>query len=1388
MEDNKLVDSCNKTQNCDVCSEAEACRKIIESAHQKGILEVDDRYEMTKISQCNFGLEGLCCRSCLQGPCRISPSSKMVVLRNRLHPYLPSYVLPATGLCGARSYTLVARHLDRMIVGGCSSHAGHAKEILQAFIKITEKKTNYQISDPAKLKAILTRSGIDADENRLVETTVDLISKDFTNLVPDHPLESIRRNVSDKLLRFWDSHAVLPYNIYDSIQDTTHRTAMGVDSDPIPMLFGGINTAIADLASMQISTDLTDALFGTPKLIISRANLGVLEEDAINIAIHGHSPLLAEAVVAASTQMNDLAKQVGATRFNIIGICCTGNEALMRRGVPLAAASSSQELVLLSGILDAMVIDYQCIMPSISIIRRCFHTRIITTEPVGHMVGATHVELTPKTAEETARTILQLAAEAYLKRTPVEKVDAHPKASKVVAGFSVEQMIELFSKLHPEDPLGYFVDVLKIGKLRGVALFAGCKNLKTADRNDIITIARILLRHNILILATGCNAVEFASKGYMNPEITKELAGEGLLSFLSEIAAANGIEEGLPCIWHIGSCVDNSRYANFATEIAKRMNVEIRDLPFVATAPEAMHEKAISIGTWLVAMGFPTHVGTMQYIDGSTLVKEVLENTARDVYGGFFIFEKDSEAAAKRLISVIEYRRWKLGITDMTTQMMYEYHGKPQKISKEKLFQMAVEGGIIATGYAEVLLARAIEKFGTGQKIEFPGTGYQLPSLYAWDGRDSTTLGDLIRILGEARAKIQEDFTLEAALSAGEATMISAEIVEALKYIDNETPYAGTDYCGFVPDRILRKLGIAFVDDTIPGCAVFVGKASDPQKLAAMIRDCQNKGMLIIATYDIIKQLKDLNISMGLDIMLYPVGEFTQVIHGLNFAIRAALSFGGIQRGDRERLYNYLSKRPKVFVLQLGPLDHIKVAAEFAVMFNGSPTITDQDVEEIPGKYVVQKDYDQMIATAIDVRGIKVKLAAIDLPVAYGPAFEGETIRRANMYVEAGGSSRTLVFELLKMRPAEQIQDGKVTLIGKEIDEMPEGSSTPLGILIEVYGKNMQPDFESVMERRIHQFVNYAEGVWHTGQRNLIWVRISKDAKAKGFKFEHIGKILATKIKQEFSAIISRIQVTIITDEEEIRKHMDEAIQSYNLRDERMANLTDESVEEFYTCTLCQSFAPGHVCIVTPERLGLCGAINWLDAKASYQIAPAGPNQPVYKEEVISAEKGQWTGVNKAVAEKTQQKLQKFSAYTMMEDPMTSCGCFECIVGVSADLQGVIIVNREFEGMTPIGMKFSTLAGSIGGGVQTPGFIGIGRRYILSKKFIKADGGIARIQWMPKELKDSLREALQKRAEEEGFPDLVDKIADETVATTPEALAEWLIKVDHPCLKLKPMM
>jgi len=827
------------------------------------------------------------------------------------------------------------------------------------------------------------------------------------------------------------------------------------------------------------------------------------------------------------------------------------------------------------------------------------------------------------------------------------------------------------------------------------------------------------------------------------------------------------------------------------------MNVDISDLPIVGSAPEAMSEKAVVIGSWLVATGWPTHVGVTAYHKGSPIITEIAEVTAKDVYGGFFIFEPDPVEASRRLNNVIKYRRWKLGIGE-DSDCVYWDGTTPgdlrPRLTKDLIYKKAIDGAIIATGYAEYLLNRAITKYGRNAKIEYPGTGYYLPCLMAWHGVKVETLGQLPVILGKARGVINEDeVSLNSAIASGEATMVSAEIVEAIKYINGTDPYEDhPDYCGFVSDVVLRELGIGFVDDTIPGAIVLVGKAKDSKALKKIVRDAQNKGMLIIATFDIIQQIKEAGIQVGdkkgIDRMLFCVGEFTQAIHGLSFAIRASMIYGGKTPGDREGIYEYMVKRPKVVVIQLGPLDDIKIAAEFAVLFHGSPTITDQDIEEIPGKYVMQKDYDQIISTAIEIRDMVIKMGDVDVPVAYGPAFEGETVRRSGMAIEAGGASKTLCFELCKMRTADEVEDGKIQLIGPDVDEMEEGGSTSLGMFVEVYGKKMQEDFEPVLERRIHQFINFAEGGWHTGQRNLAWIRLSKASVKEGFGFNHFGTILYTMMHQEFGAIVNRVQVTIVTDPVELEKWKEEAWISYEVRDKKMAGLTDEAVDTFYTCTLCQSFAPDHVCIISPERLGLCGAINWMDAKASKEIAPSGPNQPVPIGEIIDEWKGQWTGVNQAVREYSHGKLDIFNQYSLMKYPMTSCGCFECIVAMTADAQGFIVVNREYGGMTPIGMKFSTLAGSVGGGRQTPGFLGVGRKFLVSPKFIRAEDGFKRIMWMPKQLKEDMRDLLEKRAKDLGIPDFVDKIADEGNATDPQSLMEWCAEVGHTALMLPSLM
>jgi acetyl-CoA synthase len=710
-------------------------------------------------------------------------------------------------------------------------------------------------------------------------------------------------------------------------------------------------------------------------------------------------------------------------------------------------------------------------------------------------------------------------------------------------------------------------------------------------------------------------------------------------------------------------------------------------------------------------------------------------------------------------------------------------------VNQREMFQKAIDGAIIATGYADQLLNQAINELGPDKEIEYPDTAFELPTVYGFTDFECHKLGDLPQVVGYARGRIREEPTYENAIIAGESTLFSADVVEILKYAWFKNPYDHkAPEVGFVGDTWVRSLGISLVDDTIPGAAVLIGKCPDPEALAKIVVDCQNKGMLVIATFDTIQQLREQNIKVGLEIMLYPLGFFTAAIHAVNIAVRSGIAFGGIPRGHTEDLRQYLRKRLKAFVLHFGPHDYIKTTAEFGAIYCGFPIITDQPLEEeIPDMFVHEPDYSKMVQRAIEIRPIQVKLKEVPIPVPYGPAFEGESIRKGDMYFEAGGT-RTPAFEVVHMRDRDEVEDGKITYIGPDLDDVEVGARLPLGIVVEVYGKKMQEDFESVVERRIHQFINFANGGWHTGQRDLIWIRMSKDGFEKGFRIKDIGTILHAKIKDEFGGIIDRVQVTIMTKEDEMAKHLPAAKGKYDARDARIADLTDDAVDTFYTCTLCQSFAPNHVCVISPERLGLCGAINWLDAKASKEIAPAGPNQPIDIGTCLDDLKGAWEGVNDAVIRDSHGKVDYFNMYTIMDRPTTSCGCFECIIGIIPEANGVMIVNREFGEMTPAGFKFSTLAGSVGGGEQTPGFLGVGRQYIYSKKFIPADGGFHRIVWMPKMLKDALEDQIRKRSAELGTPDFFDKIADETTVTTSEELLEFLAEVGHPALTMEMMI
>jgi len=707
---------------------------------------------------------------------------------------------------------------------------------------------------------------------------------------------------------------------------------------------------------------------------------------------------------------------------------------------------------------------------------------------------------------------------------------------------------------------------------------------------------------------------------------------------------------------------------------------------------------------------------------------------------------------------------------------------------------------------AEKTATGLIERFGASKDAGFPGTAFYMPTAFALLGKEAKTLEDAMGVLADARMlyenKTAGSFNIQelgGLLNLGASMLLSAEVIAALRYLDGYSPEPG--YTGFVPDSVLRSLGIQLVDGRISGVVVFIGQAPDSKSAVRLIRDAQKRNLVSLLAgntkgQNMKSQLEEEKVEIGLETYVVPLGaDIVSAVFAVNFAIRAALSFGAIKKGEWEKCLDYCRKRLPVFCVVLGYIDEITCAAGLGALSLGIPIITNDknvpDIGKIPSTLyealAVEGNIEKIIARGIEVKGVKIKVSDIDIPVPYSAAFEGERVRRDEMYAQFGGKYSD-AFEYVKMVPPDSIEDGKIEVIGPDLDDIKEGGAMPLGITVKVAGRKMQKDFEPILERQIHSFLNQAMGIFHVGQRDMCWLRISKDAKAKGFMLRHFGVILHARLHDVFSAIVNKVQVTIYTKQEDVERLVKEAQVSYKERDARVEKMTDESVDLFWTCTLCQSFAPNHVCIIKPERLGLCGAYNWLDAKASYELNPSGPNQPVKKGECLDPVKGEWKGVNEIVFQKSNHTLERFCGYSIIDAPETSCGCFECIIAVLPEANGFMAVNREYSGMTPSGMTFSTLAGTIGGGQQTPGFMGVGRLYVVSKKFISAEGGLKRLAWMPKELKEALADRLRKRGEELGIPDILDKIADETVATTTEQLLPYLEKVGHPVLTMKALM
>jgi acetyl-CoA synthase len=717
----------------------------------------------------------------------------------------------------------------------------------------------------------------------------------------------------------------------------------------------------------------------------------------------------------------------------------------------------------------------------------------------------------------------------------------------------------------------------------------------------------------------------------------------------------------------------------------------------------------------------------------------------------------------------------------------------------------AIDGAAAWVAAADAKLDEAIRAKGEAAPVAFPSTAYFLPVIYAFTGKKIETLGALREILRQAKGLMPRRPAentwlpyLGGTLDAGIASLFACEIIEACKYITGPNPVDGI-WLGAANDTIMRERGIEFVDGTAPGFAAITGAAPSNEIAVKIARELQQKNLYVFMGggangKQFAQQLAEEGVQLGWETRLVPFGgDVSSLIYALGFASRVALSFGGVKAGDFKANLKYNKDRVFAFVLALGEVTPDKYAVAAGAINYGFPVIADTDIPEIlptgvcTYEHVVSNiPYETMVEKALEVRGCKVKITRVPIPVPYGPAFEGERIRKTDVHAEFGGN-KTTAFEFVTSVEMDSINDGEIEIIGPDIDAVEEGTALPLAIWVEVAGRKMQADFEPILERQIHHLVNGAEGIWHMGQRDIVWTRVAKSGFARGLRLKHYGEILHAKFLSEYPAIVDKVKVTLITDSAEVERRIAVARGVYDERNRRLEAMTDESVDTFYSCLLCQSFAPNHVCIITPERLGLCGAYNWLDGKAAYEIDETGPNQPVKKGDCIDPIKGAWKGIDEYVYINSHKTVTSFSAYSIMDRPMTSCGCFEVICAYIPECNGVMAVNREFQGDTPVGMTFSTLAGNVGGGQQTPGFMGCGKIFLSSKKFMFAEGGHKRLVWMTKELKELLGDDLEKRFNEQGAPGLLDKIADETIATDPHDVMEHMKKAGHPAVDMTDM-
>ncbi len=611
-----------------------ASQIMLREAERQGIDTAWDRLEAQQ-PQCGFGELGLCCRNCNMGPCRIDPFGEG----------------PDQGVCGATADIIVARNLLRMIAAGAAAHSDHGRDITHALLLTAEGKSGgYEIKDTAKLNALAAEYGIDTEGRNKEEVAGDLARAAYAEFGNQEGPIRFTRRAPSKRVELWRKLGIDPRGVDREIVEAMHRTHIGVDNDYVNLILHGLRTALSDgWGGSTIATELSDVLFGTPKPIKSMANLGVLSSDKVNIIIHGHEPTLSEMIVAAADDADliALAKEKGANGINIAGICCTGTEVLMRHGTPIAGNFLQQELAIITGAVEAMVVDVQCIMPALPDLAGCFHTKIISTSPKAKFPGATHIEFHEDKAFDIAKEIVKAAVENYPARNAA-KVKIPDEKMECMVGFSVEAIVNALGG--SLDPL---LDAIKSGAVKGVVGIVGCNNPKIQHDYAHLNLVKELIKNDVLVINTGCNAIACAKAGLLLPEAADQ-AGDGLKAVCRSL--------GIPPVLHMGSCVDISRILTACAAIANALGVDISDLPVAGAAPEWMSEKAVSIGTYVVASGIYTVLGAVPPVLGSANVTALLTEGAEDLIGAKFAVEVDPFKAAKLILDHIMAKREALGI------------------------------------------------------------------------------------------------------------------------------------------------------------------------------------------------------------------------------------------------------------------------------------------------------------------------------------------------------------------------------------------------------------------------------------------------------------------------------------------------------------------------------------------------------------------------------------------------------------------------------------------------------------------------------------------------------------------------------------------------------